>query len=323
MRALTAHFAFDITNFDEPVGFFANRNHFSALLYCLIPLAAVWIAQPIAPLSRHPNARGISRDTSMRMAGAVLCGSLIAMQAMTRSRAGMALSLAALIGSYVIIRRNQRIQSRIGLSLLLACVVAAALVMDVSGLRLLERFTTNPLSDARPSIVETTLSAIRAYLPFGSGMGTFSIVYGEFERPENVLPAYINRAHSDVLEWILESGVLGLGLMAIFILWLIIGTLRAWHPSEHDKRDADLLPQAASLITWMLIAHSFADYPLRAAALMAIFAFCCALLISPCNRRPRHAAPVPDVSEPQMNSLQTNDVSLNNDWPEAWKKPNP
>ncbi len=314
---------FDVTNIDEAVGFFANRNHFAALLYCMIPLTAAWITQPIDAIPRHLNVRGISRDISMWMAGGVLCGSLSAMQAMTRSRAGMALSIAALLGSYVIVRRNQRIGNRFGLALLLACLVAGAFAVDVSNVRLLERFAANALIDARPSIVETTFSAIRAYLPYGSGMGTFSIVFGEFERPENVFPAYINRAHSDVLEWALEAGVLGISLMAIFIIWLIIGTLRAWHPSEHGKRDTDLLPQAASLIIWMLIAHSFVDYPLRTAALMAIFAFCCALLIAPCKPCSRHTAPALDVSEPQMNSLRTTHASLNNDWPEAWKKPNP
>ncbi|MGE8944321.1 O-antigen ligase family protein [Leptospira interrogans] len=247
-------------------------------------------------------------------------GALIAMQAMTRSRTGMALSLAALLGSYAIARRNQRIGSRFGLALLLACLVAGAFAVDVSGVRLLERFTTNPLIDARPSIVETTLSAIHAHLPFGSGMGTFSIVYGEFERPENVLPSYINRAHSDVLECVLEAGFLGIFLTAIFMIWLITETLRAWHPSAHGKRDRDLLPQAASLIVWMLIAHSFVDYPLRTAALMAIFAFCCALLIAPCKPCSRHVIPALDMSEPQTNPLGTTHVSLKGDWPEAWKK---
>jgi O-antigen ligase len=314
---------FDVTNSDEAVGFFANRNHFGALLYCMIPLTVAWIAQPIGAIPGHPGVRGLSYDISMRMAGFVLCGALIAMQAMTRSRAGMALALAALIGSYILVRRNQRIGSRFGLALLLACIVAGTFAADVSRIQVLERFAANPLSDARPSIAEATLTAIRAYLPFGSGVGTFSIVYGEFERPENVLPAYINRAHSDVLEWVLEAGFLGICLMITFLIWLLLVTLRAGHPSTHDERERDLLPRAASLIIWMLIAHSFVDYPLRTAALMAIFAFCCAVLIAPCKPHPRHDTPSPDVSEPQMNAPRPIQVSLNDDWPEAWKNPKP
>ena len=33
---------FEITNPEDAVGFFANRNHFAALLYCLIPFVVAW-----------------------------------------------------------------------------------------------------------------------------------------------------------------------------------------------------------------------------------------------------------------------------------------
>jgi hypothetical protein len=42
-----------------------------------------------------------------------------------------------------------------------------------------------------------------------------------------------------------------------------------------------LLPLAATIVVGLLLAHSFADYPLRTAAMMGVFAFACALLIEP------------------------------------------
>src|SRR5262249_54482749 len=47
--------------------------------------------------------------------------------------------------------------------------------------------------------------------------------------------------------------------------------------SELDR----LLMRAATLAIPLLIAHSFVQYPLRTGAVMAIFAFSCALLIEP------------------------------------------
>ena len=40
---------FAITNPTEAVGFFANRNHFAALLYCLMVFALAWIVYGVPP----------------------------------------------------------------------------------------------------------------------------------------------------------------------------------------------------------------------------------------------------------------------------------
>ena len=54
-------------------------------------------------------------------------------------------------------------------------------------------------------------------------MGTFVPVYAMFEKPENILAnTYVNRAHNDFLELWLESGLLGLALMAVFAVWFVI-----------------------------------------------------------------------------------------------------
>ena len=39
---------FEFTNPTEAVGFFANRNHFAALIYCLMLFALAWIVLGLA-----------------------------------------------------------------------------------------------------------------------------------------------------------------------------------------------------------------------------------------------------------------------------------
>ena len=46
-------------------------------------------------------------------------------------------------------------------------------------------------------------------MPVGAGLGTFVPVYAMFEKPEQVSLFYVNRAHNDVLELWLETGVAG------------------------------------------------------------------------------------------------------------------
>ena len=268
---------------DDAVGFFANRNHFSALLYSLIPFTAIWIIQPPCPLRHNRNSGDNLFALTVRMSALAMLAALISAQTMTRSRAGLTLSVLALAGSFALAFGSRKPRSLPAL-LVLALLIAATIAAEAGGIRLIERFSESPLIGARQQITETTLRAIDAYFPFGSGIGAFRISYGPFEQPANVLPSYINRAHSDVLEWILEAGLAGLILMAIFLKWLGLRTLRAWQPTMDPEETIDLLPRAGCLVLWALAAHSLVDYPLRTTTLMALFAFSCALLFDPDKR---------------------------------------
>ncbi len=63
-----------------------------------------------------------------------------------------------------------------------------------------------------------------------------------------------------------------LGFRSVELWW--------WPPDKAGELDR-LLMRAATLAIALLIAHSFVEYPLRTGAIMAIFAFSCALLIEP------------------------------------------
>jgi O-antigen ligase len=119
-------------------------------------------------------------------------------------------------------------------------------------------------------------------MPFGSGMGTFVPVYATFEKPEDaLLDTYVNRAHNDVLELWLEAGIPGLGLMAIFLLWLAATASKVWRRNTSDREIDIALARAATIVLGLMITHCFFDYPLRTGALMAILAFACGILTTP------------------------------------------
>ncbi len=337
---------FEITNPSEAVGFFANRNHFAALLYALMLLAAAWAVE--AAISSESGRK--QHDTAWIVAvvaSFTVLVVLVAAQAMARSRAGIGLTIVALFGAVGLAVSDQRATSGVTPTRLLlgATTLAGMFAVQYALYRILERFTEDPLADARIGFARNTIAAAKAYMPFGSGMGTFVPVYAMFEKPEDALvDTFANRAHNDLLELWLEAGAAGLGLMAIFLAWLVITSVRVWRRNGFGARDIDqTLARAATMIIGLTIAHSFVDYPLRTGAIMAILAFACALSIEspmgaesetaadtrePSTRRAAPAGAPAAASSPAQPSPSTarspmhagerwgKDIS----WPEEWRE---
>jgi hypothetical protein len=74
----------------------------------------------------------------------------------------------------------------------------------------------------------------------------------------------------------------------LFLLWWVRRLLAIWWTEKPDH-----LARAASIATAAIIAHSIVDYPLRTAAIGALFAACCALMAEPRPRAQRNAEPEP------------------------------
>jgi O-antigen ligase len=277
---------FAITNPTEAVGFFANRNHFAALLYALTLFTAAWVVDTaMATGTGQAHRRYETASIMALMAGFTVLVMLVAAQAMTRSRAGLGLTIVALFGALALaFSDRRRAPGATPIKLILgATVLAVIFAVQFALYRILERFAADPLADARIPFARNTIEAAKAYMPIGSGMGTFVPVYSRFERPEDTLSAtYANRAHNDLLEVWLEAGAVGPALIALFVVWLVWKSVRLWRGAPHEGRDIDhALARAATIVIALVLAHSFVDYPLRTGAIMAVMAFACALLIDP------------------------------------------
>jgi O-antigen ligase len=267
----------------EALGFFANRNDFAALLYMVLLFAAAWAIEiAFKTLSQGRGSRAV--DIVVLTAALLILIVLIATEAMTRSRAGLVLTIAAVAGMFAMPFGERRNASAIGRKLLLgAILVAVILTVQFALYRVMERFALDPMEDARVTFAHNTFGAAIAFLPFGAGVGTFIPVYAMFEQPSDVvLNYYINHAHNDFLEVLLETGLFGVALFGVFMIMLGFRSVELWwrHPDKASELDR-LLMRAATLAILLLIVHSFVEYPLRTGAIMAIFAFSCALLVEP------------------------------------------
>jgi O-antigen ligase len=279
---------FHFTNPTEAVGFFANRNHFAAQLYVALVFAAVsfsFVAQDFVK-------RGTldSRGILWFVGAGVLLIAMIAGLALARSRAGLVLTAVAIAGIAAVFVREERgagagrsSRSRSVRRITFAVLGLAVLFATQFGLqRVMTRLEADTLGDLRLALTPTTLRTGLESLPFGTGLGSFVRVYGVKETDEDLFTGYANRAHNDWAELLLETGVFGIAIGALFFWWLAKRVIAAWRPREAARADHHLtLQRAASNVIGLLLAHSLVDYPLRTTALVSVFALACALLIDP------------------------------------------
>ena len=260
---------YDITNYGVTVGFFANANHMATLLIATLPFLCASYAS-MAREGRSP------RNPGPRLIMLVGAGLLVAVGLVINgSLAGVGLMVPVALASIMLLRKQKPPRWILPV---LAIITIASTVVVMSGW-----FDNNLLGQAaytsslsRYTAYKTSLAAALDYFPFGSGLGTFASIYRTYENPEQVTSTYMNHAHSDYIELFLETGVLGVLLIGLFLWWWLRQTITIWRSKEREP-----YARAATIASAAILAHSFVDYPLRTVAIASILAVCCALMASP------------------------------------------
>lgn len=299
---------FPVTNPGEAVGFFANRNHFAALTYVLLLFAALWATntnqggQPGRPRSKAEMAQ----STISLLGWFTVLVILLAAAALTKSRAGLILSIVALLGAFLLAMAVRKSNDQTSSPWILTAAILGALMISGQFVlpRIFERFSTDPLADSRVAFARTTYKAALAHMPFGTGMGTFVPVFAGVEQLKDTTQnIYANRAHNDYLEFWLETGAVGPVIVAVFILWLIGRCWAATRSPDETLAPVDMAIVRASLMAIVLLGvHSLVDYPLRTSALLATMAFCCALQIRPAFEGGFMGQSAPMAAKPPVTS---------------------
>ena len=260
-----------ITNFGAMTGFFANANHLATLLLVTVPfLAALY-------LSALEKGRSLKKSSGLVVILLGTAAVIVVGLAGASSIAGAGLAVPVTSASAMLVySRKRRIPAwAFGVLLLvLAGSVAAAFSAPFDNNLTGQKAHTT--EDSRLTSFTVTAKAARQFLPVGSGVGTFQQIYRTFEDGGKVDRFYMNHAHSDYLELALETGIPGLALVILFVLWWARRSAAVWRDPE-----ADPFAKAATIAIGAMLAHSAVDYPLRTAAVSAVFAACCALLSQP------------------------------------------
>lgn len=158
--------------------------------------------------------------------------------------------------------------------------IGVSVAVQYGAFRLVARFGAETLQDARKTFAANTFEAVLAYLPFGSGLGTFTQIYPAFEGVSSVLVGtYVNRAHKDLIEYSLETGAFGALLLGLTLLYLLGKALPLWRAGRRLTIDV-MLQRAAAGVLVLILLHSIFDYPLRTTAMLSLLAVAAGLLLS-------------------------------------------
>lgn len=271
---------------DSAIGTYPNRNHLAGLLEMALPVALALMVSAVSHADRFIHSPfehlwSFSRQRNMRIAvGAAVVLLLLIGLVLTRSRTGMALAgVGVLISILVFARAGEGARAVVRP---IAWVVGSGLmVLVLLGLiPILMRFVTlDPLHDVRWTVFARTIELAGIFFPLGSGPGTFSSVFPRVQPPD--LRYFINHAHNDYLEWVVEAGLFALVLVVIFGVLFVQRWWYLWRRCIDQTEASSLVQMAAGLSLGLLAIHSLVDFNLRIPANQLYFAFWAGVFFRP------------------------------------------
>lgn len=268
-------YLYPITNKGQPVGFFANTNHMATLLLTTVPfLVAMYGRRPDDDMRQIPSSAGKI---------VILSGSLVLIAlaiALGGSLAGIGLGIPVLAASLFVRAPIDQPRTRRGLAavgLIGALSVAATFASPFQN-NLTSAGAKQELS-SRYTSFSKSLRATAEHFPNGSGVGTFVNVYPTYEDAELVDRWFINHVHNDYIEVALETGLPGILLIIVFLIWWAGRAFAVWAAPTPDY-----FARAASIASGAILAQSMVEFSLRTSGIAALFAVCVALMAGPRRR---------------------------------------
>ena len=198
-------------------GSFSNRNLYAGYLAALWPLAAaIWWWPGVPFLSRVP--------LPVRFAGSLLTAAAVGVAVVaTASRLGAVAGMVGIMVWLLLWRRQRGGWHGAARWLLYPGAAVVGLIMIWYGLTpLAERLVVTSAEESRLLIYQTMITDMPAawWLP-GVGLGGVEAAVRQVQ-PADVRGWY-DHAHSDLLQWLLEMGVVG----AVLLLAVVVAVLRS------------------------------------------------------------------------------------------------
>jgi O-antigen ligase len=287
LAQVTSHSAralrfYQITNAGSAVGLFANRNHQALLLVLGLPM--------LAALSRMVNLdqryQSVPKWVALGLAIFILplivvTGSRGGLLLLAVGVPGAAMLMVGKRGKHGSVREASRYATVIKwLPVVLIAGIIALAAAFARGSAIDRLFATNLAEEQRSQMLPTLLEMARTFFPFGSGFGSFDSVYRGFE-PDGLLNlSYMNQAHNDLVQLVIEGGLPAVFLLIAFMGWVARRAVAHWL-SVRQLSDERLLGRLATIVVPCILLFSLADYPLRTPTIAVIFALSCLWLGSP------------------------------------------
>jgi len=249
-------------------GPYVNHNHYAGLMEMLTPIPLVLSLTRLA-------------SSKVRMAAATAAAVMAGTIFLSGSRGGMLAIAAELIVVAVLLTKQQRgLRTAVGIGLFLAIVLT--MLVWIGGPELSKRIATmgpahtDLTSDLRNGINHDGLRMFVRRPVLGWGLGTFPVVYPEFR--SFYTNFFVNAAHNDYLQLLVEMGLLGFATM----IWLLIVVYRtAIKKLGNWTGDISGAVALACLLGLSgILVHSAFDFNLQIPANAALFYVLCTVAAS-------------------------------------------
>lgn len=241
-------------------GLFASRNNFADAL--IIGTAMIFAVRSEWSKNLGQNVGNtLVWGAFLLIIGACICSA---------SRTGTTLVLGtAFVSCLISVRAERRGLVVIGIaSSVLIGWLMVTLVPPSGFLKVLvERFMGG--EEARWEIWRTCFRIIEATMPWGVGLGNFQTAYAKFELLKSITPVYVNAAHNEYLQLLIEAGLPG------FIAAFAFFTVLAWKAIIYRRQP--LVPFALTALLLILL-HALDDYPFRVISGSVSIAFLCSIV---------------------------------------------
>ena len=257
---------------DAPVGLFANRNHQALFLALAFPTIGTYLAIHEAQHRIH------APILAATIAFALL---IVASLVVTGSRAGAFIAIPAFVSMLIIARhaalsalsKVNRAVKWAAVSVVVLATIGIAAVAIVSRSGILGRFSMLAnQEDSRFNTLPTIWKMALAFFPTGSGFGSFADAYRAFEPSATLSLEYLNQAHNDPLQIIVEGGLGGLFLIVAFVVWLVARARYVLRPLVGSPPSEVALARLGCIVILLCSLASFVDYPLRTPLIVSYFA---------------------------------------------------
>ena len=263
----------------QALGLFSNRNHQADAL-CIGLLMAGALQYMLAPRVRLV--------ATWRLPIACAAAGLFGLGVLfTASRTGMLLFVPCAVLTVVAALRDRAVPRTNPIArVALVAIPLLFLLLGATGLAVLAERMQNT-GDLRFAIWPDAWYLAQSVWPSGTGFGTFALAYQRVESLGGVTTAYINAAHNDYLQLLIEGGAAGVALLLAFLGWFGRALVQL------ARARGGMTGWFAAAGIGVLLVHSADDYPLRTEALSTLFATLCVILNL--AREPVSAA-IPDLA---------------------------
>ena len=278
-------------------GPYVNHNHYAGLMEMLLPIPLVLC------LTRLTHSR---ERVAAATAAAIMAGTIF----LSGSRGGMLALLGELIVlAIVLVKQRRDLRTAVGLAVFLLIVVG--LLTWLGGDELLRRMATVPSahtdlsSGMRLQINRDGLRMFWSKPVLGWGLASFPVVYPQFR--SFYTNFFVNQAHNDYLQLLVEMGVLGFGTM----LWFLIVLYRTAFKKigNWTSQVSGAMTLACILGFTGILIHSAVDFNLQIPANAALFYVICTVASSdPLVQPMRKRRPVRPRTEEEVLPLPTSEV---------------